>query len=78
MALDSRVGPILPDPGGGMKITIWHSQQADGTWVATSADVPGWFVFGESMEETRERSQLDLIYEVTNAEFRHHQVLAFA
>lgn len=39
---------------------VFHDRQPDGDFVATCDDVPGWFCFGESLEETTHRAELDM------------------
>lgn len=36
---------------------VFHAAQPSGEWVATCEQLPGWFCFGESLDETRARSE---------------------
>lgn len=38
-------------------LAVFHAVQPDGTWVATCESEPDWFCFGDSLEETRARSE---------------------
>lgn len=58
-----------------MKLEVWHAEQPDGTWVATCEQVPGWFCFGDSFDETHERSQAHLVLAIETADVRHHRVI---
>lgn len=76
MEVAAGMGTVLPvAEGSGVKLDIWHCEQDDGTWVATCEPVPGWFCFGESLDETRARAEASLVHYVELADFRHRQVL---
>lgn len=43
-----------------MTLHIFHEPQLSGEWVATCEQAPGWFSFGESLEESCYRAEHDL------------------
>ena len=58
-----------------MKLEIWHCPQPDGTWVATCESVAGWFCFGDTLAETRDRAEASLVSFVEQADFNHFEVM---
>lgn len=43
-----------------MRFHVFHQEQADGTWVALCASLPGWLCFGDTLTESKDRAEWSL------------------
>lgn len=59
-----------------MKLSVFHCEQPDGSWVATCEQVPGWSCFGESLAATHSSAEASLVEFIEAAEFDHFEVRA--